>query len=481
MASRRLNPGPLALTYTLVMDARSIKFITTACGGELLKGASQTQILRVCTDSRQLQPGDLFVAIAGEKFNGHDFVTEAARTAAAVMVERNRAKITSGKCAVIAVKDTRTALGRLAAEYRRGFALRAVAVAGSNGKTTTKELMASVLRQKLTALWSEASFNNDIGVPLTLLRLEQKHRVAVVEAGTNHPGELEPLVRMIQPQFGVITCIGREHMEFFDDLEGVAREEGWVAELLPVHGKLFINGDDPWSRRAAERCHAPVVRVGLQPGNDWQARNLRLDKHGVTFRAEGPEDVSAEYRINLLGRHQAVNALFAIAMGVELGLSQAQIERGLAECQPSRMRLQLCELHGVRVLDDAYNANADSMAAALQTLHELPCKGRKLAVLGDMAELGAHSAAAHEEVGRRAGELGIGQLFAVGKMAPQMARGARAAGLNRVLEFADVEAAAVAVKQFVKQGDVLLLKASRATRLERVLDLLRAGDAVRKN
>jgi UDP-N-acetylmuramoyl-tripeptide--D-alanyl-D-alanine ligase len=288
-------------------------------------------------------------------------------------------------------------------------------------------------------------------------------------------------VRMIQPQFGVITCIGREHLEFFDDLEGVAREEGWVAELLPAHGKLFINGDDPWSRHAAERCHAPVVRVGLQPGNDWRARDLRLNKHGVTFCVDGPEGVSGEYRINLLGRHQAINALFAIAVGVELGLSQAQIERGLAECQPARMRLQLCELNGVRVLDDAYNANADSMAAALQTLHELPCKGRKLAVLGDMAELGAHSAAAHEEVGRRAAELGIGQLFAVGKMAPQMARGARAAGLNRVLEFADVEAAAVAVKQFVKQGDVLLLKASRATRLERVLDLLRAGDAVRKN
>ncbi len=461
------------------MDARSIKFITSACGGELLKGSSQTRILRVCTDSRQLQPGDLFVAIEGEKFNGHDFLTEATRTAAAVMVERGRAKIVAGKCAIIAVEDTRKALGRLAMEYRRGFALRAVAVAGSNGKTTTKELMASVLRQKLPTLWSESSFNNEIGVPLTLLRLEQKHRVAVVEAGTNHPGELEPLVRMIQPQFGVITCIGREHLEFFEDLKGVAKEEGWVAELLPGHGKLFINGDDSWSRQAAERCQAPMVRVGLQPGNDWRARNLHLDKQGVTFHVDGPENISEEYRINLLGRHQVVNAMFAIAVGYELGLSQPQIARGLAECQPARMRLQLCELNGVRVLDDAYNANADSMAVALQTLHELPCKGRKLAVLGDMAELGTHSAAAHEEVGRRAAELGIGQLFAVGKMARQMARGAREGGLNRVLEFAEVEAAALAVRQFVRNGDLLLLKASRTMRLERILDLLRAGDAVR--
>ena len=176
-------------------------------------------------------------------------------------------------------------------------------------------------------------------------------------------------------------------------------------------------------------------------------------------------------------RHQVVNALFAIALGVELGLSRSQIERGLAECQPAKMRLQLWESNGVRVLDDAYNANADSMLAALQTLQELPCKGRRVAVLGDMAELGAHSEAAHEEVGRRVAELGIGQLFAVGKMAPVMGRGARDAGLNRVLEFADVETAAAAIKLFLKQGDLLLLKASRATRIERIGELLRIGGA----
>jgi UDP-N-acetylmuramoyl-tripeptide--D-alanyl-D-alanine ligase len=173
--------------------------------------------------------------------------------------------------------------------------------------------------------------------------------------------------------------------------------------------------------------------------------------------------------------------LFAIALGAELGLSRAEIERGLAECQPARMRLQLWESNGVRVLDDAYNANADSMLTALETLQALPCKGRRVAVLGDMAELGVHSEAAHEEVGRRAAELGIAQLFAVGKMAPTMARGARSAGLNRVFEFADVEAAAAAVKQFVKEGDVLLLKASRASRLERIADGLRSGEAAGKN
>jgi len=298
-----------------------------------------------------------------------------------------------------------------------------VAVAGSNGKTTTKELLAGVLRQKFATLWSEASFNNDIGVPLTLLKLESKYEVAVVEAGTNHPGELAPLLEMIRPRYGVLTSIGREHLEFFGDLAGVAREEGWLAEMLPEDGKLFVNGDDEWSGQIARRTRAGVVRSGFSDGNDWRVRGLQVDKEGVVFRVEAPmADYAGEYRINLLGRHQVANALFAIAVGAELGVSRAGIERGLAECRPAKMRLQLWENNGVRVLDDAYNANADSMLAALQTLQEFPCAGRRVAVLGDMAELGAHSEAAHEEVGRRAAELGVGQLFAVGKMAPVMAR-----------------------------------------------------------
>lgn len=185
--------------------------------------------------------------------------------------------------------------------------------------------------------------------------------------------------------------------------------------------------------------------------------------------------------MNLLGRHQVMNALLAKALGGELGLSRAEIERGLAECQPPKMRMQSWETNGVRVLDDAYNANADSMLAALQTLQDMPCKGRRVAVLGDMAELGSHSEAAHVEVGRRVAEAGVGQLFAVGQMASVMARAAREAGLNRVFEFVDVESAAAAVKSFVKAGDVVLLKASRATHLERIVELLRAADAGRKN
>jgi len=223
------------------------------------------------------------------------------------------------------------------------------------------------------------------------------------------------------------------------------------------------------------------VRVGFAAGNDWRARGVRLDTRGVRFQVEGPKaDFSGEYRIQLLGRHQVVNALFAIAIGCELGLGRTAVARGLAECQPPKMRLELEEFGGVRLLNDAYNANADSMLVALQTLLELPCKGRRVAVLGDMAELGAHSEAAHIEVGQRAAELGVGQLFAVGKMASVMARAARNAGLNRVFEFAEAETAAGAVKSFLKPGDVVLLKASRAARLERVGELLRAAETVRK-
>jgi len=465
------------------MDPRSLQFAADASGGALLTGSPQAQVLRVSIDSRRVQPGDLFFALKGERFDGHHFVPEATRKGAVGVVTTGESSSSElGACGVVVVENTRAALGKLAAAYRNQFTLPVIAVAGSNGKTTTKELVASVLKQKRPTLWSEASFNNDVGVPMTLLNLEKTHRAMVVEAGTNHPGELAPLLRMIQPRFGIITSIGREHLEFFGDLSGVAEEQGALAELLPSTGKLFLSGDSDWTATLSARASASVVRIGLLPGNDWRVSSARSDKKGVVFQVEGPEeDFTGEYRVNLVGRHQALNALFAIVLGIELGLSRDAIERGLADCKPAKMRMQLSEHNGVGILDDAYNANADSMLAALQTLQDLPCKGRRVAVLGDMAELGSHSEAAHEEVGRRAAELGVAQLFAIGTMAPVMARGARDAGLNRVFEFADVETAALAVKSFVKDGDVLLVKASRAARLERISESLRRGNNGREN
>ena len=465
------------------METRDLAFVVSACGGDLIKGSPATQFQRVNTDSRLAQTGDLFIALPGDRFDGHNFVGEVAQKGVvAVVVERGRRIDPLPECAVVQVDSTRKAFGQIAARYRKDFSLPVIAVGGSNGKTSTKELIAAVVRRKFATLWSEASYNNDVGVPATLLRLDTSHRVAVLEVGTNHPGELAPLLQMIQPQWGVITNIGREHLEFFGDVEGVAAEEGTLAEVLPTDGKLFLNGDNEWTRLVASRSRAKVILVGLGEGNDWRARDLRLEKHGMVFRVESPRaEFDGEYRINLLGQHQVANSLFALAIGAELGLKGDEMGRGLAECEPAKMRLQVWEWSGVKVLDDAYNANADSMIAALQVLQELPCKGRRVAVLGEMGELGEHSESAHAEVGRRAAELGVGQLIAVGRMASVMAQAAREAGLNRVIELAEVEAAVPALKSFLKPGDTVLLKASRASRLERIAQALRAGENGKKS
>jgi UDP-N-acetylmuramoyl-tripeptide--D-alanyl-D-alanine ligase len=299
-----------------------------------------------------------------------------------------------------------------------------------------------------------------------------------LEAGTNHPGELQPLLRMIQPRFGVITNIGREHLEFFHDLVGVAREEGAIAEALPGDGVLFLNGDNPWTEVLARRARCRVVTVGLDCANDCVARDVQVNESGVAFYVDCRyRGVSGHYRINLLGRHQVINALFALAVGAEMGLSGAEIEKGLQACVPAKMRLQLCNPNGIGVLEDCYNANADSMLAALQTLRELPCRGRRVAVLGDMSELGDCSRAAHVEVGRRAAQSHLDQLFAIGRRASQIAEAARDKGFKSVVEIAEVEPAAQAVKEFARPGDVVLVKASRSMRLERISEVLRGGCA----
>ena len=460
----------------LNMEARSLAYVAASCGAELINGTPEQLVRRVSTDSRQLRPDDLFVAIEGERFDGHDFLDAAVRgRAAGLLVEKRKACLDRKDCAVLAVRNTRRALGKLAARYRRDFRLPIVVVGGSNGKTTMKELIASVLSQRFQTLKSEGSLNNDLGVPLTLLNLETRHQAAVLEAGTNHAGELAPLVRLIRPSLGVITNIGREHLEFFGDLAGVAREEGALAAALPAAGKLFLHGDSEWAEPIARRCRAQVERVGLGKDNAWRASGIELDEQGSTFEVGSPvPGLNGRYRVNLLGRHQVVNALFAMAVGAALGLGREELRQGLADCRPPQMRLQLWAINGLRVLDDSYNANEDSMRAALATLQELPCHGRRLAALGDMNELGAHAAAAHAEIGRCAAAAGVRHLFAIGRMAPLMSAAARAAGLAEVTEFATVEQAAPMIQHSVRDGDVLLLKASRSIRIERVGDLLRA-------
>jgi UDP-N-acetylmuramoyl-tripeptide--D-alanyl-D-alanine ligase len=280
------------------MEPRTLKCIAELMEGDLLAGAPERTVARVSTDSRHTEPGDLFFALGGERFDGHSFLPEVARRGvAAVVAERQKVPPGLEGCGIILVDNTRRALGRLGAGYRRDFTLPIVAVGGSNGKTTTKELIASVLRQKKPALWSEASYNNDIGVPLTLLRLEKTHQAAVLETGTNHPGELKGLLRMIAPRLGVVTNIGREHLEFFKDLTGVVREEGEMAEALPKDGVLFLNGDNPWSEVIARRTRARTILAGLERHNDCVARDVRMDENGAVFFVECRyPGLSGEYR-----------------------------------------------------------------------------------------------------------------------------------------------------------------------------------------
>lgn len=463
---------------TPTLEPRSLTFIAQGCQGRLIRGSPQSWVRRVCTDSKRVEPADLFVAIKGERFDGHDFVSDAAcKRAVAVMVATDVAPQIPEACAIIQVDDTRLALGRLGAAYRNDFELPVVAVCGSNGKTTTKDLLASVLGQAMPTLASASSFNNDIGVPLTLLNLESRHRVAVLEVGTNHPGELAPLLGMIRPQVGVLTGIGPEHLEYFGDLEGVAREEGMLAEVLPSHGMLIVNGDSPFLDSIEARCACPVVRAGLDPSNDWRATEIRIEASGMRFRVDQASAPAfcGEYRLGLLGRHQVGNALLALAAGAHMGVTPDQARQGLGQCPPAKMRMEPWPYRGALILNDAYNANVESTKSALETLRDVPGEWRRVAVLGDMAELGAHSAASHEEIGRVAAQCGIPLLITVGTWAEHTAAAARTAGLSEVHVLKQTAEAAAFLKANIREGDLILLKASRASAFEHIAKLLREG------
>ena len=456
------------------MDRRTLGFFAEACGGELRGAAGGRPVARICTDSRLVREGDLFVALNGERFDGHGYVSDAiAKGAAAAVIARTESDRFPG-LPVLIVSETRRALSRMADRYRGEFRLPLVAVAGSNGKTTTKEILGSLLGSCFETLRSPESFNNDIGVPMTLLELENRHVAAVIEVGTNHPGELAPLLRLALPKIGVLTNIGEEHLEFFGSLAGVVEEEGWVADLLPPDGLLVLPGDAPWSQTIVERTRARVVRTGQGPACDWRFGELRPDADGTTFEVRCPvTELNGDYRIPLLGRHQVSNAVLALAVAAEFGLGRDELRRGLAACVPAKWRMNRWDFDGVQVLEDCYNANPDSMMAALETLRDYPCAGRRVAVVGGMAELGTHTLAAHERVGRRAVQLGIDRLVGVGNAASVSVDAAVDAGMTQALAVDAVETAASALNEYLRPGDCLLIKGSRSARLERLGVLLR--------
>ncbi|MCP5516218.1 MAG: UDP-N-acetylmuramoyl-tripeptide--D-alanyl-D-alanine ligase [Verrucomicrobiales bacterium] len=456
-----------------MMEPLTLQRIAECVGGEL-SSSPATTVRRVVTDSRQVRPGDLFVALAGERFDGHAFLGPAfEQGAVAAMGEHGRCALPLPDRPLVQVRSSREALGRLAAAYRRDFQLPVIAVAGSNGKTTVKETLATVLRRRLRTLASAASFNNDIGVPLTLLELEREHRVAVVEAGTNHPGELAALLRLIEPRYGVLTSLGREHLEFFGNLAGVVEEEGCLAEAVHPEGCLFVNADVPGVDAVVRRTRARVVRVGWKAGADWRVVEAGVHETATRFRVEAPQpEFSGEYAVPLLGVHQVVAAALTVAVAAELGLSPVEVTRGLAGCSPAPHRLQARAGGDVLLLDDTYNANLDSVRAALETLRDVAGERRKVAILGDMAELGAASEADHAAAGEAAAFCGVDLLIALGARREGVAGAAREAGVPDVRAWATPDAAGREVAGLLQPGDVVLLKASRASRLERLVESL---------
>ena len=456
-----------------MMEPRTLEFIEKACQGQLVSGDHSTIVRRVCIDSRLVKPGDLFVAIEGDSFNGHDFTKQAIdRGAVAALVNGSRVSKDFGGTKVEVV-ETRHALGLLASHYRNDFDIPLIAIGGSNGKTSTKEILTTILRQRFRTLCSEASFNNEIGVPLTLLRLKEDHQFAIVEIGTNHPGELQSLLSIACPKYGILTSIGSEHLEFFGDLEGVLFEEGFLAESLPEDGILFVNGGIEGLAKLRKRCRATVITVGESNRSDWIISSIELSNNGTIFKLISPKgDWDGVYRVNLLGRHNALNAALAIAVAVEMGLSQEELIHGLQDCRPASMRMQLQTLGGVTVINDAYNSNPDSLQAALETLKAFQVKGKVIAVLGDMVELGEASENAHIEAGMLAAKLGLNGLIAVGQWADVTVKSAQANGLANVAAFEDATLAGKALASKLKPEDLLLVKGSRSTKLERIIEEL---------
>lgn len=455
------------------MDETSLKALAKMSGGKLLgpAAAADTAVRRVTTDSREAGPGDLFVALRGERFDGHDYVAQALdRGAAAAMVSRPMKKGEATLAPMIFVDDTLTGLQAMARAYRGERSVRTVAVAGSNGKTGTKELVAAALGVKYAVLKNRGNLNNHIGVPISLLQFERRHQIGVFEVGTNHVGELVPLLRMVRPTAGVITVIGEEHLEFFRDLEGVAREEGALAEILPSEGLLALNADDPWSASIAKRCRARVVTFGFSKDADYRGFAVETRAEGTRFTARGPSG-ERDLALRLLGRHQAANALAALAIADFFEVDFEKAAAALEEVSPAKMRMERkLTAEGVLLVNDAYNANPSSVRAALRAMAEISITGRRFAVLGEMRELGAAAEEGHRSVGRVAAECRVDVLLLVGEGVEAIGEGARQAGAPppRIERFAEAAEAAAFLRVHAARGDAVLIKASRGVALERV-------------
>lgn len=455
------------------MQPLTLEEIVHAIGGRTL-GANAPlpiSVASVGVDSRAVSRDQLFVALKGENFDGHDFVADAlAAGAAAALVCRLEAvpEAIGSDGRLIAVPDTLAALGQLARYYRRQIATTVIAVVGSNGKTTTKSMIHAVLSAQRQGKMAPRSFNNAIGVPLTLLSADPTDEYLVVEIGTNSPGEVASLARIAQPEIAVVVSLGQEHLEFFDNLDGVAAEELSILAHVSDGGLAVIHEDAVERARKIGAATLKRISFGLGEPADLRATDVTMSADGVSFRLNGRFD----YQIPVIGPHNAVNALAAIAVGRRFAMEYEAIADGLRRMTPPPMRMEVRRQNGVTILNDAYNANPTSVRAALATLSAWPGGGRAVALLGDMHELGRHAEACHAIVGQDAARSAARLVIAVGRFAECVGDGARsiANGDQQIVTFANQKQAAAALPGLLRNGDVVLVKGSRAAGMERLIE-----------
>lgn len=444
----------------------SLKQAARWCVGTVAPAFAEVSFCGANFDSRNLRPGELFIAVTGAR-NGHAFIPNALeKGAAAVLVsEPVREDIPA-----IYVSDTVTALQDIARGYRESLSLRVVGVTGSVGKTTTKEMIAAVLGTTYRTQKTPENFNNGLGLPVTVLRLDRDDEAAVLEMGMNHFGEIALLTRIAQPDIAVITNIGTMHMENLGSREGILQAKLEILEGLRPGGLAVFNGDNDLLSSVAEQYHA--VTFGLGANNDVRAEHITTENDITHFTADA-FGTSMEITLPTVGEHNILNALAAIAVGLKCGVAPERIESGLADFHNTGMRQHIYDCRGVKIIEDCYNAGPESMEAAFGVLGSYP--GRKLAALGGMLELGELAPQAHYRVGTLAAQT-ADVLFAYGANSEQTVRGALDAGMKNAKYFESHEELAQALKAELRAGDNLLVKGSRGMKMERVLRLLDMND-----
>jgi UDP-N-acetylmuramoyl-tripeptide--D-alanyl-D-alanine ligase len=450
-------------------------------GGELVSGSADAMVNGVCTDSRAVQAGCAFVAFAGERADGHAYVADALRAGArAALVTRyddavSAAVEQSGRhqAAVVLVRDATSAVVALAKYHRGRLACPVVGITGSTGKTTTKDFLAAALATKLRVTATAGNRNNELGVPLTVLDAGSETDVLVVEMGMRGAGQIEALCGVARPTHGLVTNIGQTHLELLGSQEAILHAKGELVRCLPESGAAFLNGDDAWSRRLASDSLAPVSFYGLGSDNDVRASDVSVSDDGMPTMTLTAVGESVTVTLPVPGRHNAYNAAAAAAVATSLGVSLAEVAAGLTDVSLTEWRMQVfTAANGVTVVNDAYNANPASMRAALSALSDMNTNGRRVAVLGDMRELGSLAELAHFRLGEEVADLPVHELVTVGDLARRIGEGALARGMDRkaVRSCATAEEAGEVLDDLLQPGDVVLVKASRSLGLERVVE-----------